>query len=371
MKILSKMFAVLGALLLTQSPIAFAHWPDQSPHQFASLGELKLEHGGVIPNLKMSYVTHGKLNAKKDNAILFMHGFGANHHLFDHLIGPDKALDTNKYFIICPDALGSTQTTFEHSTSPSNAELKMKFPYYNGRDMMTAEYKLVTEGLKISHLLAISGISSGADRAVQFAVSYPDFMSGIFPISGGALWGTQGFFFGSQMQSILQNCPGWNEGNYDVNPKACAANALAVLIPYFYTRDWWQSNIDSPEAYQKWRSGWGEYYLDVQDARDLYYLSKSQGLGWVGDTPGFNGDVMAVLRSVKAKTLFIYNADDQFMPPQQIETQVKTMPNARAVKIDSLAGHLICCNADPQANKAVGDAIRRFLDELSSKAKNT
>ena len=89
---------------------AHAHWPDQPPHQMAQLGELKLEGGGVIPNLKMSYVTHGKLNAARDNAILFLHGFGGNHHLIDHLIGPGRALDTDKYFIICSDALGFAVT---------------------------------------------------------------------------------------------------------------------------------------------------------------------------------------------------------------------------------------------------------------------
>ena len=368
MKILSKMFAVLGALLLTQSPIAFAHWPDQSPHQFASLGELKLEHGGVIPNLKMSYVTHGKLNAKKDNAILFLHGFGMNHHQADHLLGPGKPLDTNKFFIICPDELGNTQTTFEHSTSPTNSGLKMKFPEYNARDMNKAQYRLVTEVLKIPRLLAISGISLGANHAVQFAASYPDFMEGLFPISGSALGGTQGFFFVPQMLSVLENCAGWNGGNYDVNSKACAGNGLAVIIPYFYTRDWWERNIDSPEAYQKWRNTWGEYYLDIQDARDLYYMVKSFGLGWIGDTPGFNGDFMAVLKSIKAKTLFIYNEGDQFIPPAHIMTQVKAIPNARAVHIDSLAGHLICCNGDPQATIAMGETISQFLNELSSKA---
>ena len=67
----------LSVLTLAYGPVASAHWPDQAPHQIANLGELKLEGGGVIKNLKMSYVTHGKLNAAKDNAILFMHGFGA------------------------------------------------------------------------------------------------------------------------------------------------------------------------------------------------------------------------------------------------------------------------------------------------------
>jgi pimeloyl-ACP methyl ester carboxylesterase len=176
----------LSVLTLAYGPFASAHWPGQPEHQFAQLGDLQLEGGGVIKNLRMSYVTHGKLNAAKDNAILFMHGYGANHHSGDHLIGPGRPLDTEKYFIICSDSLGATQTTFEHSTSPTNSGLKMKFPFYNGRDRVRAEYKLVTEGLGIPHLFAISGISDGAYYSVQFAVSYPDFMDGIFPISGGA-----------------------------------------------------------------------------------------------------------------------------------------------------------------------------------------
>ena len=277
----------LAAALLAYGPPASAHWPDQAPHQIASLGEFRLEGGGVIENLKMSYVTHGTLNAAKDNAILFMHGFGLNHHQIDHLIGPGRPLDTDKYFIICPDQLGSTQTTFEHTTSPTNSGLKMNFPPYNGRDRVKAEYLLVTRALSIPHLLAVTGISLGAIHTVQFAVSYPDFMDGAIPIVGGTRVTTQASFFGSWMGSIIESCAGWSGGNYDENPKGCATNGLSVLIPYFYTRDWWEQYIDTPEAYTKWRNHWGDYYLDIQDARDLYYLLMAFGRGWVGDTPGF------------------------------------------------------------------------------------
>jgi len=200
-------------------------------------------------------------------------------------------------------------------------------------------------------------------------VSYPSFMDGIFPIVGGATSTTQGFFFGSLMGSILESCAGWNGGNYDENPKACASNALSVLIPYFYTREWWEQYIDTPEAYQKWRNTWGDYYLDIQDARDLYYLLMAFGRGWVGDTPGFNGDLNAVLRSIKANTRFIVSPQDQFFPPANIEALVKAIPNARAVWIDSVAGHLICCNADPQATRVMGEAIREFLSELRARPK--
>ena len=225
---------------------------------------------------------------------------------------------------------------------------------------MKAEYRLVTEALGIPHLLAVTGISLGGMHSVQFAVSYPDFMDGIFPIVGGVSMTTQGFFFGSWMGSIIESCAGWNGGNYDENPKACASNALSVLIPYFYTREWWEQYIDTPEAYQKWRNTWGDYYLDIQDARDLYYMLMAFGRGWVGDTPGFNGDLNAVLRSIKAKTRFIVSPQDQFFPPANIEALVKAIPNARAVWIDSVAGHLICCNADPQATPGHGRGDKRF-----------
>lgn len=185
---LCAVFGLVG-FALGGAGTARAHWPDQPPHQMAQLGELKLEGGGVIADLKMSYVTHGKLNAAKDNAILFLHGYGGNHHLMDHHIGSGRALDTDKYFIICADALGATQTGYEHSTSPSNSGLKMKFPQYNARDMVKAQHMLVTQALGIPHLLAVTGISSGAAYSLHFAVSYPNFMDGIVPIVGAFLAG--------------------------------------------------------------------------------------------------------------------------------------------------------------------------------------
>jgi homoserine O-acetyltransferase len=295
-----------------------------------------------------------------------MHGFGANHHAGDHLIGPGKPLDSDKYFIICSDELGNTQTGFEHSTSPTNSGLKMNFPLYKPRDKVKAEHKLVTQGLGIPHLLAVTGISTGADNSVQMAVSYPGFMDGIFPISGGAIWTSQGFFQGPLMTSIIESCAGWNGGNYDQNPKACGANALSTIVPLFYTREWWNQYIDVPEAYTKWRNTQGDYYLDVQDARDLYYRNLAESRGWVGDTPGFNEDLTAILHSIKAKTLFIANPHDQWFRPQDIETQVRAIPDARVVWIDSVAGHFIAQNADPNATRVMVEAIRAFLRELSA-----
>jgi homoserine O-acetyltransferase/O-succinyltransferase len=364
MKFIPRIYIFLSFAFFSAIPSANAHWPEQAPHLFADLGKFEFELGGSILNLRMSYVTHGKLNAAKDNAILFLHGFAADHHGMDQFIGPGGALDTNKYFVVCIDTLGETKTDAEHSTSPTNSGLKMKFPQFNGRDKNKAAYKLVTETLGISHLLMITGISDGADYSLQFAVTYPNFMDSIVALSGGSSGSTQWYFYVPLMSSIIESCVGWDDGSYEKNPALCATNSLTALLPFFYSREWWDLYIDAPEAYDRWRKNWGANYLDVQDARDLYYGIKGWENGWVGDSPGFNNDLNAALGSIKAKTLFISSQQDQFYLPNQIESTVKAIPGARSIVIDSPAGHIICCNGDPNATFAIGEAYKAFLKEL-------
>src|SRR5881628_3120962 len=112
------------ALAVLSAPLAHAHGPTQPPHQLYKIGDLKLENGDVIKDFAISYVTHGKLNAKKSNAILMVTAISGNHHRLDFLIGPGKALDTNKYFVVATDAIGNGLTT---SPSNSTAQPRMKF----------------------------------------------------------------------------------------------------------------------------------------------------------------------------------------------------------------------------------------------------
>jgi homoserine O-acetyltransferase len=97
--LVSILFSILAACLAWSMPAA-AHSPQQAPHQFYGEGDLKLESGEVIKDFSISYVTHGKLNDKKSNAILMVTAISGNHHRIDFMIGPGKALDTDKYFIV-------------------------------------------------------------------------------------------------------------------------------------------------------------------------------------------------------------------------------------------------------------------------------
>src|SRR4029453_201215 len=99
--------AVGFAALMLHAPAALAHGPHQPAHQQYKIGDFKLESGEAIKECAISYPTHGTLNAQKSNAILMVTAISGNHHRLDFLIGPGKALDTDKYFIICTNAIGN------------------------------------------------------------------------------------------------------------------------------------------------------------------------------------------------------------------------------------------------------------------------
>src|SRR6187402_794072 len=151
---MKRVACLVAASLLLSLPSA-AHTPQQPPHQLFAEGDLQLESGEAIRDFSISYVTHGTLNAKKSNAILMVTAISGNHHRLDFMIGPGKALDTEKYFIIATDAIGNGLTT---SPSNSTAQPSMKFPKFLIRDMVTSQKKLM-EHLGIDHVVAVVGPS--------------------------------------------------------------------------------------------------------------------------------------------------------------------------------------------------------------------
>src|SRR4051812_46533634 len=137
---MKRIVTLLAGLLLALP--AGAHTPQQPPHQSYNEGDLKLESGEAIRDFAISYVTHGTLNAKKSNAVLMVTAISGNHHRIDFLIGPGKALDPQKYFIICTDAIANGLTT---SPSNSKAQPRMQFPKFTIRDMVASQHRLLRE----------------------------------------------------------------------------------------------------------------------------------------------------------------------------------------------------------------------------------
>ena len=365
------MRAILFVLALFAAHTAFGHGPKDPLHQDHALGELKLESGDVIKDFSISYVTHGTLNANKSNAILMVTAIGGNHHRIDYLIGPGRALDPSKYFIIATDAISNGLTT---SPSNSKAQPRMQFPKFNMRDMVNSQQRLISEKFGIRKLVTVVGASMGGMQALQWAVSYPDMMDSIVPIIplGRTPAWTTGVL--EMLRQSIMSDPRWNNGNYTANE-----------LPEQGMRLWsgWISGvIVRTPAYQE------SLMPKSQDA--ISFLKKTQDAGWrrvdpvdwvyqswaydqhdVGATPGFNGDYQRALKSIKAKTLILAGTIDLLNPEFEAMEVAKHIGDVRYVNINAQKpmGHLSGAGVSAPENDVQNREITTFLESVTDRGR--
>jgi homoserine O-acetyltransferase/O-succinyltransferase len=360
----------LPAAVLVSLATAFAasaHGPNDPPHQKLELGDFKLESGEVIRDFAISYVTHGTLNAEKSNAILMVTAIGGNHHRIDYLIGPGRALDPSKYFIIATDAIGNGLTT---SPSNSKSQAKMQFPRFNMRDMVNSQQRLVAGKLGIRKLVTVVGASMGGMQALQWAVSYPDMMASVVPIIPLArtpAWTTG--VLEMLRQSIMADAK-WNGGNYAASdPPEQGMRLWAGWLSGVIVR----TPVFQEELYPKGGEDEIKYLKGVQDggwkrmdAVDWIYQSWAYDQHNVGNTPGFNGDVKRALGSIKAKTLILAGSIDLLNPEYEAMEAAKAIPGARYVPINDSRpmGHLSGAGATAPENEVQNREIAAFLSTL-------
>src|SRR5256712_4815228 len=185
----------------------------------------KLESGRVLPELTLAYESYGRLAADGRNAILVTHGFTSNHHAageyaatdptpgwWDGLIGAGKAIDTNRYFVVSSNMLGSSYgSTAPKSVNPSTGKpYGPDFPDITLRAIIGAQ-KIMLDGLGVRHLVAVAGPSYGGYQSFQWAVTYPTFMSGVVPVVT-APKGSGGEAAVKSLVDRLATDPNWNGG---------------------------------------------------------------------------------------------------------------------------------------------------------------
>lgn len=335
-------------------------------HLIAHIGDVQFENGQVVKDFKVSYVTHGTLNKKQDNVVVALQHFFGDHHDYDLYIGPGKALDTDKYFIVASDFIASAGLRGDMTTGPTNSGLKMEFPPITPRDWVNLEYKLLKEYLGIDQVRAVVGSSIGAMNSYQFAVSYPDYIKGAIPIAGGPKVNPQmRALIRSSMGAITLDS-GWHGGNYQVNPIVGSSSALMMYPPWIYTAEWFTDNLTTDEKYRAWDQFWRTYWTIIapQDARDLYYQMEAWSNFDIGTTPGFNGSTEAALRSIKARMLVLSIASDMQVQRRNIIETNKFISNLTHVELESPFGHAAYAGFDPDTTEIINREIAKFLANL-------
>lgn len=176
-------FRWIVAFLLTAALFAQPAGAEPEQHEFV-ITDFHTESGAVLPAVRVVYGTYGKLNAAGDNAVLLPSHYMADMHGYEWLIGPGKALDPQKQFLIMTELFGNGR-----SSSPSNTPEPFhgpRFPVTTIRDNVRAVRQMLGEQLHVKHLQAVIGFSMGAQQAFQWAVSYPDFLDRVAASSGTA-----------------------------------------------------------------------------------------------------------------------------------------------------------------------------------------
>jgi homoserine O-acetyltransferase len=344
---------------------ASAHTPQQAPHQLYNEGDLKLESGEVIKDFSISYVTHGTLNANKSNAILMVTAISGNHHRLDFMIGPGKALDPDKYFIICTDAIGNGLTT---SPSNSKAQPRMAFPKFVIRDMVESQYRLLKEKLGIDHVVAVIGPSMGGMQTLQWGVSHPDFMDALVamvPLTRTPGWTVA--VLEASRKAIMED-PAWKDGNYDAPPEKGVRlwrdilNLLAARTPDMYSAQF-KNGMDA----LPWMEAQETAAMKAFDANDWIYQTWAYERHDVGTTPGFNGDTAKALASIKAKTLILTGTKDLLNPEIEPVEMGKNIPDVtmKTISPGTVTGHASAGGFMPADVDFLNREVGAFLDGVT------
>src|SRR5687767_8502974 len=187
------------------------------------LRDFKFTSGETLPELKIHYRTLGKPVRDKQgivrNAVWIGHGTGGSGAQFirpefaGELFGAGQILDATKYFIVLPDGLGHGK-----SAKPSDG-LRARFPQYGYTDMVEAQYRLLTEGLKVNHLRLVMGTSMGGMHTWVWGVRHPEFMDALMPLASlPAQISGRNRVWRRTLIDAIRNDPEWNGGNYTTQP---------------------------------------------------------------------------------------------------------------------------------------------------------
>jgi homoserine O-acetyltransferase len=265
--------------------------------------ELRLECGQKLGPITLAYETYGELNKEKTNAILVAHALSGDAHAagwheadkdpgwWDNLIGPGKALDTHKYFVICANVIGGCKG----STGPSSLNPKtgkpyaLDFPFVTIADMVRAQKHLL-DYLGIEKLLSVIGGSLGGMQVLQWVASYPKNLRSAIPIATALKHSPQQIAFDEVGRQAVMADPAWNEGNYYEGQKPEKGLAVARMIGHItymsdesmeekFSRRLKEKNYSfkfitdfEVEGYLRYR---GDNFVQRFDANSYLYITKA------------------------------------------------------------------------------------------------
>jgi homoserine O-acetyltransferase len=303
------------------------------------------ESGDVLPGFTLRYETYGKLNPEKSNAVLITHALSGDHHCagihslkdrklgwWNNLIGPGKAVDTNEYFVICSNCLGGCQgSTGPRSINPeTGSSYNLDFPLVSIKDMVDAQFLLLTEGLGLPGLFAVIGGSMGGMQVLQWGIDYPDFVEKLIPMATTARQNAQAIAFNEVGRLAIMQDPAWRNGDYEEGKGPNVGLAVARMMAHItYLSDagleqkFGREKIQNAEARSQFDAEFevesylryqGQTFINRFDANSYLYLTKALDRF---DLFGETGRLEDQVERIRSRTLVMGFKSDWLFPPAQ------------------------------------------------------
>ena len=303
---------------------------------------IKLDCGQTIKDFPIAYETYGELNEKKNNAILIFHALSGDQFVsginpvtnkdgwWNTAVGPRKAVNTEKYFVICANVLGGCMGSF----GPKNLNVTdgepygLKFPVITIRDMIKAQESLL-EHFKIKKLLSVLGGSMGGMQLLQFCALYPDKTFSAVPIASTASHNAQQIALNELARQAIMSDPIWNKGNY-YKDKKIPKNGLAVArmaahITYMSDKGLqerfgrklqekkdYEFTFDADFQVESYLRYQGNVFVDRFDANSYLYISRA--MDYFDLSKQFENGLVGAFQNHKTKFLVISFSSDWLYP---------------------------------------------------------
>lgn len=351
-----------------------------------------LEAGGVLPDVTVCYETWGELNADASNAVLICHALSGDSHVTRHdeaddpgwweiLVGPGKPIDTDRYFVVCANALGGCRgTTGPNFENPeTQAPYGAEFPVITVRDMADSQ-KALLDHLGIDHLLAVVGGSLGGLQALSWAVHYPEKLGACVVIAAAPRLSSQGIAFDVVGRNAIRHDPHFSGGQYYEGPAPEAGLALARMLAHItYLSDESmrakfdptrlqprsiETGFESVFSVGSYLAHQGDRFVERFDANSYVTLSTAMDLFDLGES----GEALAqALAPATCRWLFLSFSSDWLYPPsasrQIVDALVGQQRAVSSCEIDSPAGHDSFLLEEPMQQG--GAMVASFLAEQS------
>ncbi|MEY9979439.1 alpha/beta fold hydrolase [Lysinibacillus sp. RC79] len=331
-------------------------------YEIYSLGDVVLQSGEKLPQAFLAYKTYGTLNSTKSNVIVYPTWFAGQHTDNEWLIGPGKALDPDKYFIIVPNMLGNGL-----SSSPSNTPApfdRANFPLITIHDNVRLQHQLVTEKFGITKIALVVGWSLGALQTFQWGTSYPEMVERIAPFGGTAKTRPHAQVVFEGLIAALQADSNWKEGYYDSQPAAGLAAMGRVYAPWGFSQAYYLEQLYQVEGYSTLKAYledyWDQVFL-IFDANDLIAMLRTGINGDISANPQDNKNFEQALNKITAHALVMPGSTDLFFPPEDNAYEVKYMPNAIYQPIKSKWGHCFGIGQNEQDSLVIDNQLKHFL----------